>query len=391
MSQKAWNLDPLAKKMLASRVRRELDHLRDTSQGLDSVCLALEVALAHIVMMAVIRAIAEAGKSQGVTVNTGMLPIFSLENSAYSVHAQPSTDEVNVFTVVVRREGEQDPGGRGFTTVDYNVDGFGRFERISVRSSKSFQAAHIVGEAAVTAVEAAYQWLFDFVAERLDALGAEGPARLYQHLRSTLPNLADQIWLYTIVDGQGFYIVDRDGQGQILEKLASRRRPSVVSPLHLWGKFSEQTVPFDLLFSKESFKTEKGLPAFFDAAKYAPSGLGSAEMGAYGSEGIISQPLVRGERGVQLGVGYPLEIKAEVQDPLHRASSQFKSIVEASHDALTARVTELARIGGGSSEVAEELLNLVEAKPGFLGFSVDLKELYALLRKLWKSRRGSEA
>lgn len=379
-------MDHLARQLLSTRVRQELDSLLISGDGLDTVCLGVELTLSHIVAVAVIQAVSDEARSRGLSSVTGAFPVFSLNGKVYEVHAQPASDDVATYTVVVRFEGEELQDLEAENAPEYPVESVGRFNCVRILTVPDFVFSSIVGEAAVVAMEVSYEWLFEFVSGRLGELSSKGPERLYGHLRRLMPKLADQVWLYTIVDGKGFYIADSVGQKAILRKFAARRHPSVVSPAHLWGKFSEQAIPFDLLFSKEAFKTEKGLPAFFDIAKYAPTGLGSAEKRVYDSDGIIAQPLVTEGRGVQLGVGYPLEIQNEVQEVLYQASPQFKQIVDTSHDSLAHRVGELARLAEGQEGLAEELLALVEAKPGFFGFAVDLKELFRILKRLLKGK-----
>lgn len=374
-------MNQIETQIVRNRVRRKLSHLRQRLTSLDDACLAVEASIPALIINTAIEATCEEAAARGISTFQGTLHLFVLSGRTYEVLAQPDTNDLSTFNIVLKREDSSEAIPE--KPIEEEVDGLGRFKKVKVFSVPSFPFPMVFLETGCNVIRVAYEWLFDFISNRLEYLTVDGTERLYKLLRQLVPNYIPHVWLYIIVDGRLFYILDERAQKTALNILADRAKPGVVSPLHMWGKFSEQMIPYDLTFSKESFKTEEGLPVFFDNAKYAPTGLGSVERGVYGANGIIPQPLVK-KGNILLGVGYPIGFKFKLKDTFIKASPQFKDIIDSSQKKFIQRLNELEKLASNESKAAQELLAALEAKPSLFGFSVNLKVLARLLMRLFK-------
>lgn len=347
-------------------VRQKFNHMSEEQMGLNQVCFSIEDKIPVLILDTVIKAVCEEAGLHGSSTSWGDKKILEIDGRGYAVsvlHEDKSTLKIEIDRVY---KSESITGKK----LEEEVDGLGQFRKIKVYSVPSFQYPKLVLEVGCNVAKVAYECLFSFVSERLKRLTIGGTESLYKKLRQLASNYIPHMWPYVIVKDRLFYILDHTAQKTALKMLANGTQHQIMSPLQMWGNFSEQMIPYDLTFSKESFKTKKGLPSFFGDAKYVTTGLMCTESVIYGTDCIIPQPLVK-EGEVQCGVGYPKSFESKLNDKFFMARPQFEKIIHSHVKKFISLREKLEKHDFSVLNFLKAFIAAINFNPKFFGCEVD--------------------
>lgn len=378
---KVARLDDLERRVVRAYTQSQLSDLTSAVPGdLDKTCGLVEAVMPSLVVGTCLDSLARQQKA--IFIGGGRA--FALGETQYELRAGPSVHDPDTFDLAITADCETpSPTKRAFA-----VGGLAPFKRIEVSAVPSVESfIELFAGCAAQAIEATYDFLLEWLERRANGLPSRGPEGLYAELRSVVPDHASDVWLYALVGDRGFYIPDREARTQALRRLTDARGEGSTSPLQYLGTFSEKVLPLELLFSRHAIKTEKGLQDDFADAKYSP-GMGGGEARIYGSPALISQPLVK-EGTVRLVAGYPVDLREHVQDELYNNRDRFGRVIESTRADLHKQLSALLHLQEDPEEKVR-LLDAFDAKPGFLGFTVNLN-LVAQAFLDWLKRRRAVA
>jgi len=321
---------------LDMRVRRDLNDLFGDAPSVSilSTCDAVESRLLSLTELSVVGEIQLLAQERNISFTSGPSGNFVYDGKLYRVRLTEPPTQTSIIQVTLKSVNpEQSSMVRGYTKI--SINSVGRFIEAQLRIEKIFSEQHdAIARTIETVFKTGYRWFAEYVRVQLDSMHGETAEELYSFLRQILPEtIVGNIWLYAIINNHGLYIPSAINRTSAL-KLASKRVFDVNdSPLKLMVDFSTRLLDYDQLFAKLSIEQDLTFEASLHKAGYIYSGFQLAEQAIFQSDKLVSQALVR-EGKTLLAVGYPVELRSQVEHVLRHEQSRFKDILEKKASAL---------------------------------------------------------
>ncbi|MCH7828130.1 MAG: hypothetical protein IIC75_09210 [Bacteroidetes bacterium] len=190
-----------------------------------------------------------------------------------------------------------------------------------------------------------YRWLKEYVRLKLNEIYKHTSEELYSFLRQILPEkIVENVWLYVIYEKQGLYIPSSINRDKLLSTVSNRNYNLDISPIQALADFSTRLMDFEKLFAKSVLGNDKTLEAKLTKAPYQDSGFQLVEQIVYKSDKLISQPLVK-EGKILMTVGYPIELRKDVELILYNNRQNFANILENKHSFLKSTFNTIIKKG----------------------------------------------
>ncbi len=229
------------------------------------------------------------------------------------------------------------------TPIVAQVNSVGRYRELRLCTERTFlpRAEYIV-EAGKVILESGYRWIAGHVGRSILEMHHEDAAgEIYRWIRRLLPErVANRVWPYSIVDGEGIYTMDPVAQKTALDHLANRELNTGLSPVDLLIIFSTTRLPREKTFTDIALSQNTTIKRDFVKAQYAASNLHLAEQATYLSRSHAIQPIVRAGK-TQLAVGYPLDLVQYVEPFLQQGREEITRIIEAQSSTLRQTIENL--------------------------------------------------
>ena len=258
---------------------------------------------------------------------------FYLGESLYFL--QTITDAPARGTVTVRIEAVRSNSDSPLIQEEANVAFEGLFDGGGMQTKYALSVcptlSSVAGDHIATSIklgcEIFYRHLESLIKQSILTLASKPVTRMYDLIDTLFSQyIAEKIWLYAIVDGEGIYVSDQRVFDRMLNA-ASRRNLNVPSsPLQLASQFSSVLVPYGESFTRQAISSGRPVSGDFRTPLYSATGIQIAEMAIYETTTNIVQALVSEGKNL-LAAGYPTSLRSEVEPVLSQNAHRFSDIL----------------------------------------------------------------
>jgi hypothetical protein len=189
-----------------------------------------------------------------------------------------------------------------------------------------------------------------------EALTKSQPAcveELYRSVRH-LPGcrIGDKIWLFLIVDGKGFYLLDQVAKRAIFEKTIkpSEKLPKLVP--EVIDDF-QLAMNEEQLFSTEAFSQQRIIVDSFNNARYKETGVQRSEEYIYGARNFAALPLF-GWSNLKIALAAPAKFQEHIEKGGSTAKRLFLQKINEMQPAIREELKALGKNWNSDSPLAGE-------------------------------------
>ena len=254
----------------------------------------------------------------------------------------------------------------------YSHEGFGRYTkfRVSWPVELNVRWEHL-SQLIQTIVRTVYQWLENFVENRLITVETELSQSLYLYARTTFHcgEHLKKFWFVAVKDGKGYCLFDHRSAQDVISIASKVTQDTDLTPSGIAVNFIVSEADFDLMIAKDAITQGQCLDVPFEKTKYKSMDLdfSEAEAAIHQADSITLYPLVREGKGFLLA-GFPTPSKGVFEPLLREHEAEIVSIFKSQLESLKKlrsmlRKTVHADHGGTIGKIIGGIIRIVYIDP----------------------------
>lgn len=382
--------DPLFEAI--SEARAHFDQQKSLDRTDSQMLASSDTEIASIVQASLIRAIRVWAEARGVRSVIAGTAVIIVDGTTYSASVARHVFNPDVLVAAVLERTDRSPRSTRCVCAG-SINGFGLFQRLelTVPNSLTNVSAHLLN-IALSSAGAGYDWLMERMEQKFAGIPAVTAASLYDVIRAVLgEDLSQGVWLYALVAGEAFYILDNGARSQALTALRSEAQSLGESPLTLTANLITDIQPRSKTFAPRIAESRTAVPVTLTNAPYTSGELATVEAAMYGAPVAMAQPLASvGE--LALIAGYNVSSAATIQPLLLQAAPRLRTRLMDRAEDLHAALAAVKRLRREMTKVSDQKwMDIFDLKVGFGPLSIDLKKGIALLAHQMSERKRRTA